>query len=87
VQRGVHSRAAKVGFEFGQPQSEPLTKLAEYRDMPAERKAAEGEAFLRELLPAAWVKRNTDKRLAIGRSRLLEEYHRGAGLRGLDVEE
>jgi transposase len=44
-----------------------LTKLAEYRDMPAERKAAAGEAFLRELLPAAWVARNPDKRLALGR--------------------
>jgi transposase len=47
--------------------SELLTKLAEYRDMTAERKAAEGEAFLRELLPAAWLTRHPEKRLALGR--------------------
>jgi hypothetical protein len=42
--------------------SELLTKLAEYHDM-----TAEGEAFLRELLPAAWLTRNPEKRLALGR--------------------
>lgn len=47
--------------------SELLSRLAEYRDMPAERKAAAGEAFLRELLPSAWMKRNPEKRLALGR--------------------
>lgn len=46
---------------------ELLTRLAEYRDIPPERKAAEGEAFLRELLPTAWVARHPDKRLALGR--------------------
>jgi transposase len=44
-----------------------LARLAEYRDMPAERKAADGEALLRELLPAAWAKGNPEKRLKLGR--------------------
>ncbi len=42
-----------------------LTKLAAYRDMPAERRAADGEAFLRELLPAAWVASNPQHRLPL----------------------
>jgi transposase len=44
-----------------------LTRLAEYRDLPAERKAAEGGAFVRELLPAAWVTQNPDRRLSLAR--------------------
>lgn len=44
-----------------------LTRLADYRDMPAERKATGGEASLRELLPAAWVARNPERRLPLAR--------------------
>jgi transposase len=44
-----------------------LTRLAEYRDMPDARKAAEGEAFLRDLLPAAWLSRNPACRLPLSR--------------------
>jgi hypothetical protein len=47
--------------------SEPRKKLAEFREMMAERKATQGEAFLREVLPAAWVAGNPEKRLALGR--------------------
>jgi transposase len=44
-----------------------LTRLAEYRDMPESRKSAEGEAFLRGLLPAAWLSRNPACRLPLSR--------------------
>ncbi len=44
-----------------------LTRLAEYRDLPAERKAGEGEALLRELLPDAWLAAHPTKRLALAR--------------------
>jgi transposase len=44
-----------------------LARLAEYRDMPAERRAADGEAFLREILPAAWVASNPQHRLPLAR--------------------
>ena len=47
--------------------SELLTKLAEYRNMPAERKTTAGDVFLQELLPAAWVRTIPEKRLALGR--------------------
>jgi hypothetical protein len=40
--------------------------------MPAERKAAESEAFLRELLPAEWAKKNADKRSRLGGEGLIE---------------
>jgi hypothetical protein len=35
--------------------------------MPDARKAAEGEAFLRDLLPAAWLSRNPACRLPLSR--------------------
>ncbi len=44
-----------------------LTRLAEYRDLPAERKAGEGEALLRELLPDTWLAAHPTKRLALAR--------------------
>jgi transposase len=47
--------------------SDLLTKLAAYRDMTAERKAADGEAFLRELLPGAWLGANPTRRLPLAR--------------------
>lgn len=47
--------------------SDVLTKLVAYRDLAAERKASEGEALLRDLLPDAWLKSNPTKRLALAR--------------------
>jgi transposase len=47
--------------------SDLLTRLAEYRDLAAERKAADGERLVRELLPDAWIKSNPSKRLALAR--------------------
>lgn len=47
--------------------SDVLMKLAAYRDMTVERKASEGEAILRELLPAAWLTANPTKRLGLAR--------------------
>jgi len=47
--------------------SDVLLKLAAYRDMPAERKAGEGEALLRGLMPEEWIKANPTARLALAR--------------------
>ncbi len=47
--------------------SDLLTRLAESRDMTAERRAAEGEAFLRDLVSAVWVASNPEKRLPLAR--------------------
>lgn len=47
--------------------SEALMKLAAYRDMPAERKAVDGEALLRRLMPEEWIKANPASRLALAR--------------------
>jgi hypothetical protein len=44
-----------------------LTKLAAYRDLASERTSSDGEVILRELLPAAWVTRNPDRRLSLAR--------------------
>ena len=44
-----------------------LTKLAAYRDMTPQRKMAAGEAYLRELLPEAWLKANPAARLPLAR--------------------
>lgn len=47
--------------------SDLLTRLAAYRDLPAERKATDGEAFLGELLPATWLRANPSRRLPLAR--------------------
>jgi len=47
--------------------SDVLMKLAAYRDMPAERKAVDGEALLRGLLPEQWIRANPTARLALAR--------------------
>jgi len=44
-----------------------LTKLAEYRDMTTQRRMADGDAHLRELLPEAWLKANPTARLPLAR--------------------
>jgi len=44
-----------------------LTKLAAYRDMTPQRKMAAGEAYLRELLPEAWLTANPAARLLLAR--------------------
>jgi len=47
--------------------SNSLMKLAEYRDMPAERKAGDGDALLRGLMPEKWIEANPASRLALAR--------------------
>jgi len=44
-----------------------LRKLAAYRDMTPQRKMAEGEAYLRKLLPEAWLNANPAARLPLAR--------------------
>jgi hypothetical protein len=47
--------------------NDALTKLAAFRDLTAERKVSEGEAMLREFLPAAWLTANPTRRLPLAR--------------------
>jgi len=44
-----------------------LDRLAEFRDLPEERKAAEREARMNELLPDVWIKTHPEARLPLAR--------------------